>query len=57
MFKALSSGLFTYVVPVTSGINFILTAWVGYFKFKDSFNFVSFLGLAFIVVGILKLAL
>lgn len=57
MFKALSSGQFSFIVPVSSGINFILTVMVGYFLFKDSLNFASFVGLAFIITGILILAI
>ncbi len=57
MFKALSSGQFTYIVPVATGINFILTIVVGYFIFKDSVNYVSFIGFALILSGIIVLSL
>jgi small multidrug resistance pump len=57
MFKALSSGQFSFIVPISTGINFILTVMVGNFLFNDSLNFASLMGLVFIVTGILILAL
>src|ERR1044071_225000 len=38
MFKALSAANFTFVIPVSAGVNFILTVIVGYYLFKDSLN-------------------
>src|SRR5688572_22792880 len=42
MFKALSAANFTFVIPISAGINFILTIVVGYFLFKDNLNIISF---------------
>ena len=57
MFKALSIEQFSFVIPVSTGINFMLTVIVGYYLFKDSLNFTSFIGLALIISGIIILAL
>ena len=57
MFKALSTGNFTFVIPVSAGINFVLTVIAGYFLFKDPLNYVSFIGFALIITGIFILSL
>ena len=57
IFKALSSANFTFVIPVSAGINFVLTVIAGYYIFKDKVNFVSFIGFALILSGILLLSL
>jgi multidrug transporter EmrE-like cation transporter len=57
IFKALSSANFTFVIPVSAGINFVLTLIAGYFIFKDKLNFISFIGFALILSGILLLSL
>lgn len=57
LFKALSSGNFSFVIPVAVGINFILTVIVGYYVFKDQLNLISFIGFALIISGILLLSL
>lgn len=57
LFKALSSGEFTFIIPVATGINFILTLVVGYYIFKDKVNLVSFFGLGLILSGIIILSL
>jgi multidrug transporter EmrE-like cation transporter len=57
MFKALSSANFTFVIPVSAGINFVLTIIAGYFIFKDHMNMVSFIGFALIISGIIILSL
>lgn len=56
MFKALSAANFTFVIPVSAGVNFILTVIVGYFLFKDSLNLASFIGFALIISGIILLS-
>lgn len=56
MFKALSTANFTFVIPVSAGINFILTIIAGYFIFKDNMNVVSFVGFGLIVSGIILLS-
>lgn len=57
IFKALSLANFTFVIPVSAGINFVLTVVAGYFIFKDSLNYISFIGFALIISGILLLSL
>jgi multidrug transporter EmrE-like cation transporter len=57
MFKALSAANFTFVIPVSAGINFVFTIVAGYFIFKDQMNLISFIGFALIISGILLLSL
>lgn len=57
MFKALSGGQFTFIIPVATGVNFMLTVIAGYFIFKDPVNFISFMGFALILSGIILLSL
>jgi multidrug transporter EmrE-like cation transporter len=57
IFKALSVGNFTFVIPVSAGINFILTVIAGYYIFKDHVNMVSFIGFTLIISGIIILSL
>ncbi len=57
MFKALSTADFSFVIPVSAGINFVLTLIAGYYIFKDKINFVSFIGFALILSGIILLSI
>lgn len=57
MFKALSTSNFSYIVPVATGINFILTVAIGYFIFKEQINLVSIIGFVLILGGIILLSL
>lgn len=57
IFKALSSANFTFVIPVSAGINFVLTIIAGYFIFKDHLNMISFIGFTLIISGIILLSL
>ena len=57
MFKALSTANFTFVIPVSAGINFILTIIAGYFIFRDQLNMMSFIGFTLIISGIIMLSL
>ncbi|MDP4260894.1 MAG: hypothetical protein Q8941_00070 [Bacteroidota bacterium] len=57
IFKALSSANFTFVIPVSAGINFILTVIAGYYIFKDQLNLASFIGFTLIISGILLLSI
>lgn len=57
LFKALSTGQFTFIVPVATGINFALTIIAGYFIFKDQVNLYSFVGFALILSGAIILSL
>ena len=57
MFKALSSADFTFVIPVSAGINFVMTLIAGYFIFRDKINFVSYIGFTLILSGIILLSI
>jgi multidrug transporter EmrE-like cation transporter len=57
MFKALSAANFTFVIPVSAGINFILTIAAGYYIFKDQLSMTSFIGFALIISGIILLSI
>ena len=57
MFKALSAANFTFVIPVSAGINFILTIIAGYYIFKDQLSMASFIGFALIISGIILLSI
>ena len=57
MFKALSGSQFSFVIPIATGINFLLTVGVGYFLFQDRLSVVSYIGIIFIIAGILLLSL
>lgn len=56
LFKALSTQNFTLIIPLATGINFILTIAVGYFVFHDRLSVLSLLGFILIVSGILVLS-
>jgi multidrug transporter EmrE-like cation transporter len=57
IFKALSSANFTFVIPVSAGINFILTIIAGYYIFNDQLKLASFVGFILIISGILLLSI
>ena len=57
MFKALSTANFSFVIPVSAGINFVLTLIAGYYIFKDKINFVSYIGFTLILSGIVLLSI
>jgi uncharacterized membrane protein len=52
MFKALSIGKFSIIGPLATGINFMLTVFVGVMFFNDKLGFQSYIGLVFILAGI-----
>jgi multidrug transporter EmrE-like cation transporter len=56
-FKALSTHSFTLIVPIATGINFMLTIAVGYYLFQDKLSIISFVGFVLIIGGILILSL
>jgi multidrug transporter EmrE-like cation transporter len=57
LFKALSAGNFTFIIPVSAGINFVLTVIAGYYIFRDQLNTVSFVGFGLIISGIILLSI
>lgn len=56
-FKALSTSSFSLVIPIATGINFILTICIGYFLFHDRLSLMSFVGFFLIISGIIILSL
>lgn len=55
--KALSLDKFSLIVPILTGINFLITVTVGYLFFKDELALTGYLGILFIVLGIYLLGL
>lgn len=53
MFKALSLSKFSVVVPIATGINFVLTILIGYFLFQDKLSILHFLGIVIVLTGII----
>ncbi|PRY06773.1 multidrug transporter EmrE-like cation transporter [Pontibacter ummariensis] len=56
-FKALSTNSFSLIIPIATGINFILTIGVGYYLFQDKLSILSFVGFTLIIIGIIVLSL
>ncbi|MDX5480531.1 MAG: hypothetical protein LPK07_02505 [Hymenobacteraceae bacterium] len=56
-FKALSTNSFSLIIPIATGINFILTIGVGYYLFQDRLSLLSFVGFILIISGIIVLSL
>lgn len=56
LFKALSSNQFSFVIPIATGVNFLLTVIVGYFLFQDRLSILSYIGFIFIIAGVLILS-
>ena len=56
-FKALSTNSFSLIIPIATGINFILTIGVGYYLFQDKLSMLSFIGFILIISGIIVLSL
>lgn len=56
-FKALSTNNFSLIIPIATGINFVLTIAVGYYLFQDKLSMLSFLGFLLIMGGIVLLSL
>jgi len=57
IFKALHLGKFTYVLPVSVGLNFLLAVGLGCFLFQDKMSGLSILGISFILSGIVLMSL
>jgi multidrug transporter EmrE-like cation transporter len=57
LFKALSTNQFSLVIPIATGINFILTTAVGYFLFQDRLSMLSYIGFLLIISGVFILSL
>lgn len=50
--KALSLGKMSEVIPVLTGVNFVITIVFGYFLFHNSISLIHYLGILLIFVGI-----
>lgn len=57
LFKALSLSDFSYVIPVSAAVNFILTATVAAVFFGEKLAWNNYVGIALIVVGVIVLNL
>lgn len=57
LFKALSENSFSLILPIATGINFLLTISMGYFLFQDRLTVFSIVGLILIISGIIILSL
>lgn len=57
LFKALTTNNFSMIIPIATGINFLLTIAVGYFLFQDKLSLWSLLGFALILGGVIVLSL
>lgn len=55
--KALSIDRFSSVIPILTGVNFLVTVGVGYFFFKDELSLTGYMGILFIIIGIYLLGL
>lgn len=56
MFKALSMGKFSVIVPLATGISFSLTVLVGNMLFGDKITFIHVAGLMLILSGIIVMS-
>lgn len=57
LFKALSTNSFSVIIPIATGVHFILTIGVDYFLFQNKLNLVSYLGFVLIITGIIVLSI
>ncbi len=57
MMKALSIHKFSLVIPIATGINFLITVGVGVLYFNDSLNVYQYSGILLILIGILVLSI
>ena len=55
--KALSLDKFSMVIPILTGVNFVVTIAVGYFFFKDYLVLTGYIGILLIILGIYLLGL
>tara|TARA_B110000971_G_scaffold21661_1_gene19628 strand:- start:2779 stop:3147 length:369 start_codon:yes stop_codon:yes gene_type:complete len=56
MFKALSLGKFSVIIPFATGINFIITVGVGILYFKDKITYLNIAGIILILVGVILIS-
>jgi multidrug transporter EmrE-like cation transporter len=57
VFKALSIAKMTYILPISTGINFLMIFGIGILVFKESQTWQSYIGAAFVLFGILLMSI
>jgi len=57
LFKALSGSPFSFVIPLATGMNFLMTVAVGYFLFNDRLSIASYIGFVLIMAGVFLISL
>lgn len=57
VFKALSIAKMTYILPISTGINFLMIFGIGTLVFKESQTWQSYIGAAFVLFGILLMSI
>ncbi|OLQ86143.1 hypothetical protein BIY22_12905 [Vibrio panuliri] len=50
--RALAIEQFSMVIPILTGVNFLVTLFVGYIFFKDELTLIGYVGVMFIIIGI-----
>jgi len=55
--KTLSIDKFSVIIPILTGVNFLVTIIVGYLLFKDTLILTSYIGILFIILGIYMIGL
>lgn len=55
--RALALDNFSLVIPVLTGVNFLVTLFVGYLFFKDEITLTGYVGILFIIIGIYLLGI
>lgn len=55
LFKALSVYDFSKIIPLSVGINFVLTSIIGVFIFNEIINTYSIVGMSIIIIGVIIL--
>ena len=54
--KALSISSFSSVIPIMTGVNFMITMLVGYLFFKDQLGILGYIGVFIILVGVIMVS-
>jgi multidrug transporter EmrE-like cation transporter len=57
LFKALSGSQFSFVIPLATGMNFLMTVAVGYYLFNDRLSTSSYIGFVLIMAGVILISL
>lgn len=57
LFKALSDGSYSLVIPLATGINFLLTLGIGTWLFGDRLTGLSYFGISLVFAGVICIGL